>query len=64
MQNLSRFKAFEGNTSKSNDVRTMEKRADQLREQLAAKGEDVGEDTSFLVISGGFALAVLVSGVG
>jgi hypothetical protein len=46
-----RFRAFDGNVSRSNDQKTMANRRDAIRDQLAAKGESVGEDASFLIYS-------------
>jgi len=50
---------FEGPTSRSNDNKAMATRAEALREQLAERGESVGEDNSILVASLGFVAVVL-----
>jgi hypothetical protein len=40
-------------------TQTMAKRRDALREQLAARGDSVGEDVSFLFASAGLAALTL-----
>eukprot|EP00199_Chlamydomonas_sp_CCMP681_P004864 CAMPEP_0119106162 /NCGR_PEP_ID=MMETSP1180-20130426/3928_1 /TAXON_ID=3052 ORGANISM="Chlamydomonas cf sp, Strain CCMP681" /NCGR_SAMPLE_ID=MMETSP1180 /ASSEMBLY_ACC=CAM_ASM_000741 /LENGTH=144 /DNA_ID=CAMNT_0007091417 /DNA_START=64 /DNA_END=498 /DNA_ORIENTATION=+ len=57
--NKKRFRAFDGSVSRGNDNKTMAARQAAITEQLAEKGESVGEDLTTLIVSGGFALAVL-----
>mmetsp|Transcript_31684 Transcript_31684/g.54804 ORF Transcript_31684/g.54804 Transcript_31684/m.54804 type:complete len:139 (-) Transcript_31684:84-500(-) len=54
-----RFKKYEGNVSRSNDNKTMAKRRDDLRAQLEARGESVGEDASFLLATAASAAVFL-----
>lgn len=54
-----RFRQYQGNVSRSNDNKTMATRRDALREQLAARGESVGEDNTFLLVTAAGAFAFL-----
>jgi hypothetical protein len=55
-----RFRGYLG-SRRSNDNKTMSLRRDELREQLEAAGESVGEDVTFLAVTAASAAVFLVS---
>lgn len=54
-----RFKEYKGNVSRSNDNKTMAARREALREQLAERGESVGEDFGSLIAAAASAAVFL-----
>ncbi len=59
--NIYRFRAFQGNVSRSNDNKTMASRREALIEQLEARGESVDADNTFLLGTAASAAIFVVS---
>jgi hypothetical protein len=55
-----RFRGYAG-SRRGNDNKTMSLRRDELRDQLEAAGESVGEDVTFLAVTAASAAVFLVS---